>query len=239
MPAHKKYKVKRGDCVSKIAHDNGLLWETLWDFQKQFKDEKGCIYYDQDNNKRDPNVIYPGEFIFIPQKEKKEESKPEENRHTFRLKGVPAKLRLMLKENDEPLKNIQYSLHIDGYHFDGRTSDKGRLECSIPPNAREGRLRIEIENKTTKIKEQHEFPIKLGYLDPLDTVEGVQARLKNLGFYFGVINGKLETRTIGALRSFQRKYGIVDTEKIIQDRQSNRIILDSDTKSRLKEQHGS
>ena len=51
-------------------------------------------------------------------------------------------------------------------------------------------------------------------LGPAATVSGAQCRLKHLGFYRGVIDGKLGPRTHEAIRALQRDEGIEPTAEL-------------------------
>jgi len=95
------------------------------------------------------------------------------------------------------------------------------IEHPMPPNARSGRLLVGESRE-----EVHE--LNLGYLDPIDEISGVQARLKNLNFYAGEVNGEMDDETQMAIREFQRKHELEMTGEI-----------DDETRSRLGEVHGS
>jgi hypothetical protein len=125
--------VKQGDCISSIAVENGFFWKTLWEHANN---------RDLREARHDPNVLLPGDRVFVPEKRLRDESGATEQRHRFRKKGEPAKLRLHLLESGSPRANQPYTLAIDGKLFSGSTDGDGRLECTIPPNAKRGRLLV-------------------------------------------------------------------------------------------------
>ena len=90
-----KYIVQQGECLSSIAFEKGFLWETIWNHSEnqRLKSER-----------KDPNVLQPGDELFIPDKDLKKFSKPTEAEHVFRRKGTPAKFRLRILEQvvEEP-----------------------------------------------------------------------------------------------------------------------------------------
>ncbi len=186
------YKVKQGDCLSNIAHRYGLKWEKVWNHPKNSTLKE---------KRKNPNVLYPGDMLFIPEKEEKQESGATEQKHRFKVKGVPSKLILVLKdEEDQPRTNVSYILEIDGQLFSGQTDGTGKLEHSIPPNAKKGKLMIEGGPE--------EYSLQLGNIDPINEIYGIQARLSNLGFYLGLVDGKMNLETIESIKYFQTEYGL-------------------------------
>ena len=53
--------------------------------------------------------------------------------------------------------------------------------------------------------------LRLGYLDPIETMSGIQARLRNLGYYGGVVDGNSNRLVEDALRTFQKQVGLSST----------------------------
>ena len=78
--AYKKYIVKQSDCISSIAFKYGFFPDTIWNDSKNSKLKQ---------DRKDPNVLLPGDEVYIRDKEEKEESCASEERHSFRKKGVP------------------------------------------------------------------------------------------------------------------------------------------------------
>jgi N-acetylmuramoyl-L-alanine amidase len=204
-----EYKVKQGDCLSNIAHRYGLFWEKVWNHPKNSKLQE---------KRKDPNILHPGDVVFIPDKEKKEESGASEQKHRFRKKGVPEKLRIRFMAGNEPIANENYILDIDGEVKSGTTDGEGNLEESIPPNAKRAKLWLG--------EEKQEYEINLGYLDPIDELSGVQARLNNLGFNCGKVDGIKGPKTTAALKRFQKKHSLKETGEI-----------DEQTRNALKNAH--
>ncbi|MEW6363378.1 MAG: peptidoglycan-binding protein [Acidobacteriota bacterium] len=187
------YKVRQGDCVSSIAEKRGFTWQTIWDHPDNASLKR---------KRKDPNVLLPGDQVFIPEKRVRQESGGTEQRHSFRKKGVPAKLRLrVLDDQDQPRANEPYTLEIDGKVVSGSTDSDGRIECPISPSAAHAKLLLG----------QEEFELALGNVDPIEELTGVQARLNNLGFDCGQVDGKLGSKTEAALRDFQAYYGLKET----------------------------
>jgi N-acetylmuramoyl-L-alanine amidase len=207
------YVVQPDDCMHSIAYDHGFFWETLWNLpeNRELKDAR-----------QDPYVLYPGDRVFIPDLRKKEEAGETEQRHRFKLKEVPAKLRLQVLSEDEPVANEPYTIDIDGHIEHGETDDDGFIEVSIKPNAKRAKLKV---GSGAKLKV---YELQLGGLTPNDGIRGVQSRLNNLGFHAGEVDGTMGPNTRDALRRFQLHYELEETGE-----------PDEPTRAKLIEVHGS
>jgi N-acetylmuramoyl-L-alanine amidase len=189
-----QYTVQQGDCITKIARDNGLTSEKIW---------KHPSNAELKAKRKDCNVLFPGDVLYIPDKEPKTLSRPTDKRHKFVRKGVPAKLALRLVQNGTPRSNEPYVLVIDGDARSGRTDANGWIRQIIPPDAREGTLLLKGGQET--------YPLNLGHLNPVDQTTGVQARLKALGYYGGSVDGAESPQLSDAIRSYQAKRGLQQT----------------------------
>jgi hypothetical protein len=187
-----EYVVQPGDCILSIASKHGFLWQRLWNANPELKARR-------DN----PNVIFPGDLVQIPQKVVKEASCVTDQLHKFAKKGTLAKFRVIVERFNVPLANRRYLVEIDGKLFDGTTDDTGLLEVNIDPAARTGRLRMPDDGV--------ECALELGHLDPLDEFIGVQQRLHNLGFYFGELDGNDNQESRDAIADFQASVSIEAT----------------------------
>jgi hypothetical protein len=244
MPQH---TVQEGDCISSIADQYGLFWQTIWNHSSNaaLKQQRG-----------DPNILKPGDTVFVPDRREKFEACATDQRHRFILKGVPAKLRLRLLmepeteqtrgqrqptryppprdltgedpqvqeqvRDDEPRADVPYVVVIDGHITEGRTDSDGKLEISIPPGATSGRLIVEPGTP-----QETDIPIRLGHLDPMGTVSGIKQRLANLTFDCGDTSDDETEAYADAIRAFQRKYGLDCTGE-----------MNEQTRRRLQEVHG-
>lgn len=185
------YTVVYGDCLSTIARRHGLTWPVLWNHPNNA---------DFRAKRKDPNIIYPGDVVFIPTPEPRVEPADTEKRHTFRVESIPIRLRVRILDAGEPVANEKYDLEIDGIVTQGTTDAKGMLETNVPSTADEALLTL-TERAERRV-------LKLGGLDPLTEVTGVQGRLHNLGFLTGPIDGLWGPVTEGAVKRFQRARNI-------------------------------
>lgn len=82
------YTIKSRDCLSAIALKAGLK-------------DADALYDQPDNSdlrdkRPDPNVVFPGDQVFIPDLAVKEESADTDSRHTFRRSRPPRKCRVRI-----------------------------------------------------------------------------------------------------------------------------------------------
>jgi Putative peptidoglycan binding domain/LysM domain len=220
------YTVQQGDCMSSIAFENGFLWKTLWSLP-----ENAALKAKRKN----PNVLMPGDVVYIPDLRVKQEPRPTDARHQFVKRGVPEKLHVRLLDyNHEPRPNVDYIIVIDGVLRKGKTDGSGRITEPIAPNAKKAKLTYPapqavdgtdkpIPAKLTYPAPQHVagtgkpipakpknqvMTLQLGHLNPISVVSGLKARLANLGFYKGPIDENLDDKTKAAISAFQAKQGI-------------------------------
>jgi len=179
------YQVKQGDSVFSIAFEKGFFADTIWEHANN---------EDLKDNRKDPNVLMPGDVVHIPDKRLKEVSKPTNNVHKFQVKNTPKTFRIQIKRGELTIRDMDYELDIDDIKFTGKTDSEGWIVKSIPPNSKKAVL---------ELKEGQQFQLNLGFLDPVEENTGLQGRLKTLGYYSGSINGKLDDETKDALKTFQ------------------------------------
>jgi hypothetical protein len=195
MPSH--YTVQQGDCISSIAYEHGLLPDMIWFYAENAELKR---------KRKDPNVLMAGDVVVIPDMEIKEVSKPTEQRHQFVLKGVPAVLRLQLLDgNHHPRANMAYKIVVEGVASTGSTDDQGMVIHGIPPDAQWGVLEVKAGKKTER------YELRLGQVDPHDELQGVQQRLRNLGYPVGAPSGRMDEPTRTALRIFQAQHQLQST----------------------------
>ena len=207
-----EYVVKQGDCISSIARDRGHFWQTLWDEPANAELRTA---------RKDPNVLLPGDRVHVPPRQNKYETGQTEMRHRFRLKTQPEMLRIRVLQDGKPRGNQPYTLDVDGEVHTGTTDVNGLLECPIAANARRATLQV----GTGLDIEEHVF--RLGAIDPITELSGVQGRLNNLGFDCGRVDGKWGPQTERAVRKLQGFYGLPETG-----------IVDQATRDRLQTEHG-
>ena len=185
------YTILQGDCLSSIADKFGFLPDTLWNHG-----ENAGLK----TRRKDPNVLCPGDVLFVPEKTVKEVVKPTDATHSFVKQSAKAKLRLRLMDGDQPRANLPYQLSIDGTLLDGTTDGDGYLEHPIPPGAQKGRLLV----GDGPTKDMHEF--LFGTVDPVDTDSGVTGRLRDLGYD--------PDHMAAAVQAFQQDQGLNATGQI-------------------------
>lgn len=209
------YMVIQGDHISKIAKENGFPdYHTIWDHPNNADLKK-----QRDN----PNVLNPGDMLFIPDKEQKEESGNTEKRHTFVVKREPLKLRLVLEDMyEKPVANAQKALLVESDVDQQNTDGKGHIERDIPRDAQDSTLVIRGEPSHFA---DIPIPVKIGSLDTVDTFAGQLARLNNLGYFPG--DGSDEDAFESAVEEFQ-----CDNHLVVDG------ICGPKTQAKLKEVHG-
>lgn len=200
-------------CLISLACEHGHFWETIWNHPDNAALKAA---------RKDPRVLRRGDRIHIPPIEIKQESGATAKRHTFRRKGVPAKFRLRVLAEGEPVKGESWRADVGGGVLSGKTDSNGILEFTIPPSAAEARIDVGQGESTRR------FRVRLGRLDPPDTPSGVQQRLTNLGFLRAKASDSLDAVTRRAIRQFQADEGLEVTGE-----------ASDETLDALRERHGS
>jgi hypothetical protein len=207
------YTIATGDCLSSIARRHGFAdYRTIYDHPRN-----AALRAARPN----PNVLFPGDVLFIPEKEPRIETRPTEQRHVFRTRVTSTRLRIRLTDRlDRPREGVEYTLSVDRLVIKKKTGADGLIDEAIPADASTARLTFDATGATRVFA--------LGGLDPLDSLTGVQQRLRNLGYDCGPVDGEYGPGTRSAVRAFQR-----DNPPLAADG-----VLGEATRSAILEKHG-
>ena len=211
MPTH---IVTDGECLTSIASTYGLPEEQIIGHPqnaalKAVRPDKG--------------QLHPGDSLFIPERRRKTVMLATGRRHTMVVRSPKKLLRLRLLDPDgNPMAGVPYALETEGRTLKGSLDDDGLLEQAIPVQATRATLHLGGSTRT----------ILIGHLNPLrqtpdNGLSGAQARLSNLGFEAGPVDGVPGPQLRAALSAFQAAYGLTASGQ-----------LDEQTAQKLKEIHG-
>ena len=209
-----KHVVQQGECLSSIAGKYGLP-----DYR--------TIYNDPDNadfrkKRPDPNILYPGDVLVIPDLRNKTMACATQQRHKFKLKTAKRKIHVKLQDHaGRALKNLPYTLVVGKDRIEGTTTGAGEIKKEIP-------AQVDI---VTIIMNGAQWPLHIAHLNPVrhtadEGISGLQSRLRNLGYSPGPIDGILGPRTQAAIRAFQRAHNLEPTGKV-----------DDDFRNKLESEH--
>jgi hypothetical protein len=195
MPSH---TTKQGDYLVKVANEQGFFdHRTVWDdAQNQALKEK----------RKNPNVLAPGDEVFVPEKAPKKAAAATGQTHKFKVKKEKNLLRLVLEDfYFKPVAGAKCELRVDGQVFQVVSGGDGKIEQEIPVTAQHAELFVKdgstpLKNVTLKVE--------IGHLDPVEEVSGQKARLSNLGYYLGSPDTSDEARFQSAVEEFQCDNGL-------------------------------
>jgi hypothetical protein len=188
------YVVKAGDCLSSIAHRYGFTWQALWNDPANASLKA---------LRKNPNILFPGDVVHVPEKTPKDFPASPKVWNRFKVDREVSTLKLRLRINGSALAHVPFTLAVDGGPAaSGMTDADGKLEMPVPADGRHAELRV---------ADAFTYRLRLGDLDPLETSKGLQARLAQLGFYAGALDGIVGSYTKAAIRFFQLSVGIPPT----------------------------
>jgi N-acetylmuramoyl-L-alanine amidase len=206
-----------GDSILSLAEDSGHFWETIWNAS-----ENAELRELRDN----PETLAPGDKIYVPEIVPSERAADTAKRHTFRRKGVPARIALQLQvQNGPKFAGIVYELLIGGKTHSGKTDGEGRIDHWLPTNEKKGTLTFWPEEPG--YPKEIKMEIEINHLAPADTVQGLQRRLCNLGYDCGGEDGTVGEKTKAAIEAFQEAQGVDVTG-----------VADAATFSKMEDVHG-
>jgi hypothetical protein len=213
------YVIRQGDYLTKLAHQRGFDADTVWNDPKNQSIRE---------RRTEPNLLHPGDVLWIPESEQHRRlsiKAGSTNRYAAVVPKVPVELRLEIGR--EPIVDEPYEiLGLGPDPVRGKTDEHGTLAARVPVHVREIEVRLLERNRTLRLR--------VGDLDPVDTVSGLKKRLAHLGFYqptsVGVENEVAADgdALVGALRAFQASQNLETTGK-----------LDDETRKALLAEHGS
>ena len=209
--------VTQGEHLSCIAaeygfHDYAVIWNDANNAQVK-------------SDRQNPNVLFPGDSLYIPDKEHKQEPGATSKRHTFEVKQQTLKLRLVLEDiYEKPIANASCTLTVEQEQFQLTSDSQGKIEHEISPSAQS--CTLVIKGDQTPYQGQT-LTIKIGHLDPIDSQSGQRARLNNLGYLAGNSDDPNDPHFLSAVEQFQC---------------DQKITVDGDigpaTKAKLRQVHG-
>jgi hypothetical protein len=171
----KSHTVAEDEHLPRIAAKYGFpSMETIWNHPQNEKLK---------NLRKDPNILFAGDEVFIPDLETKQLDAETDKRHRFELSL--AGLELHVKVNDLGFQPIHGEASLTEASGNIAMRQKGDIfEADVPPDAAKGVLDFPL-SKTQR--QRPSITLQIGRLDPLDTLSGQQQRLNNLGYFAGFV----------------------------------------------------
>ncbi|MBL9025498.1 MAG: peptidoglycan-binding protein [Myxococcales bacterium] len=211
------YVIRQGDYLTKLAHTMGFDPDTIWNHAKN-----------EQIRKKRPNkdLLHPGDILWVPDEAEHRRlliRAGSDNRYVARVPGVYVAVKVTI--GGEPLVKEPFRILGLGEPIEGETDDKGYIRAGVPVHVREIEVYLPSLDRTLRLR--------VGDLDPVDTVSGIKKRLMHLGYYqptrVGVENAAADgDALVSALKTFQSDRGLTPNGK-----------LDESTAKALTGDHGS
>lgn len=200
--------VVQGERLPTIARKEGFRrWQTVWDFggNAGLKDQRG-----------DAHILFPGDQVAIPSKLSRVAEVPS-GKAEYVVLSAPEVLRTRFADvaamDGEPVL-FRATPDAGSEAFEGELAEDGTMEIELPPDTTKVVVELFCGDGDQPFV-THE--LAMGELDPADEATGIQARLANLGYYRGKIDGDVGEVTHAAIARFRREYGLSPSNAVDDD----------------------
>lgn len=202
----KWHTVEEDEALMHIAKKYGFRnWEAIYNApeNKDFRKKRP-----------DPDVLYKGDKVWIPDVQPGEFKIETGKTHTFTLPEPTMLVQFGLEDYEERTADARFELWVEGSKCAEGAPRKDGLIHEEVPVSKEVEVRLWLNGEKEGSEEYEKFVLKFGDMDPIETVEGVQHRLNNLGYYCGDEHGTVGDETKAALIEFQDDMGLPTTGEI-------------------------
>ena len=192
----KDHTVDAGECMTSIAVLYNFYPDTLWQHpaNQELREKR-----------KDPTRLMKGDVVKIPDPRPRSHFAHTGQQFVLRLRAIPARLRLQFLHPDgSPRAGEPWKLEFEGGGAKGELTAWGVLEADVPPEVQTATLTLGAG------EDESSFDLKIGHLDPVEEVSGLQARLHSLGYDCGA-SGSMDDETKAALEHFQGSHGLEPT----------------------------
>ena len=185
--------VQQGEHLSSIADQYGFTdYTVIWNHPNNATLKQQRI---------NPNVLQAGDSVYVPDKQQKTESGATTQRHLFHLKQNVLMLRVVFEDSyEKPVASAPCTLYLEQQKSSVTTDGTGKLEKRISPSA--ATATVVLSTSETAF-EDDQLPIRIGELDPVDSLSGQAARLNNLGYFAGTPTDASDAQFESAVEEFQ------------------------------------
>lgn len=190
------HTVAQGETLLKIAKHYGL-------------DSAAAVYDHPDNEpfraqRPNPDLIYPGDRIVVPDPGEQPVKQGITNRRSVFVKTTATEYLRMRLDGCQGKKAL---LSVGGRSLEATVSDAGLVEFELPEDA-PATATLQLYLTEGSSEPSHNLNVKLAYLDPVETLSGIQARCNNLGFDCGIVDGVMGSKTREGIKRFQASVGL-------------------------------
>jgi hypothetical protein len=182
------HKVEQGEFLAKIAQKYGFTdYKAIWNHPKNAQLKKKRV---------SPNVLNPGDMLFIPDKTERQESRGTTKVHNFVASARKVELQIVLTDvSKNPVDGATGTLKVEKSILTANSGGDGLIKYEIPISSEKGDLTVESEKL---IAGGRRIPLVIGHLNDLETEPFDSApekaseqraawrdRLNNMGFFAG------------------------------------------------------
>lgn len=219
-----QHTVALGETIRTIAFSYGIPdWRSIYEHSRNAELRR---------ERPNPDVLHPGDQLWLELPE--EPATPYSGvamscrtGRAYRFLApplVPLEIRVVDRLG-EPHANRRFELVAGGRTTAGTSDDDGRVTASVPLDVRQAELRVWIHDDDPEDQPGWNAVLDLNATRAPDTVEGLQSRLANLGYYVGPVDGEERPALREAIESFQRDQGIEVTGEVTDE--FRRLLADA------------
>lgn len=186
MSGAEEHPIAPGEHLSRVAGQRGFRgYGPLWDHPAN----QGLR-----QRRVNPHILAVGDQVHVPELELREVDRGTEQRHRFKVDLRPLSLRVQFQRWDRaPRSGVPATVLLDGKSAPAQALAPAGLAVVV--EALTDRCRIGFPTE--------ELLLRLGFLQPADTVAGYRERLTNLGYEAGDSDNPSDYQLRSAIEEFQ------------------------------------